>query len=202
MRSNGISKDTLITLGCFSECWDNTTKLETIKLINYFLKRGNQVQLSTKKEITLEEVSQLKNLIQYLGQLIIFVSSATISQWSTIERGTDEPNKRFNTFELSKQLDIPTVLYIKPILKEITIKDIEIYKEIIKKYSIKDVVIGSIYGEKPTQEKVHFSNKELLFYNPISDELQIKNELIQMKSVRVFLRSSQVMKYYSNEYRN
>lgn len=45
----GIPKDTLITLGCFSECWDNNNKPETIKLIHYFLKRGNQIQLSTKK---------------------------------------------------------------------------------------------------------------------------------------------------------
>jgi len=66
-------------LGCFSECWDNINKLETIKLIQYFLKKGNQIQLATKKEIKLEEMNQFKNLIQYLGQLIIFVSSATIS---------------------------------------------------------------------------------------------------------------------------
>lgn len=66
-------------MGCFSECWDNINKLETIKLIQYFLKKGNQIQLATKKEIKLEEMNQFKNLIQYLGQLIIFVSSATIS---------------------------------------------------------------------------------------------------------------------------
>lgn len=153
-------------MGCFSECWDNINKSETIKLIQYFLKKGNQIQLATKKEIKLEEMNQFKNLIQYLGQLIIFVSSATISQHSIIERGTDEPDKRFNTFSISSMLDIPTVLYMKPILQGITIKDIDLYKEIIDKYSIKDVVVGSIFGKKPSDEKVHFSNKELLFYNP------------------------------------
>ena len=109
MNNNGISNEVLITLGCFSECWDNNNKPETIKLIQYFLQRGNQIQLSTKKEIKTEEFCQLKNLIQYLGQLVVFVSSASIRQWNTIERGTDAPNKRFNTFELSRQLDIPTV---------------------------------------------------------------------------------------------
>ena len=189
----------MITLGCFSECWDNNNKPETIKLIQYFLERGNQIQLSTKKEITIEEMEKLKNIIKYLGQLIIFVSSATISQWSTIEKGTDEPYKRFNTFEISKQLNIPTVLYMKPILKEITIKEIDLYKEIINKYSIKDVVVGSIFGEKNSQETVHFSNEGLLFYNPVPDELQIKNELMQMESVRVFSRSSQVTQYYKDK---
>ena len=196
LNSNRISRDALITLGCFSECWDNNNKPETMKLIQYFLQRGNQIQLATKKEIKLEEMNQFQSLIQYLGQLIIFVSSASISQWSTIERGTDEPNKRFNTFELSKKLDIPTVLYMKPILKGITIQDVELYKEIVKKYSIKDVVVGSIFGEQPTQETVHFSNEKLLFYNPVSDELQIKKELMQIGNIRVFSRSSKVAQYY------
>lgn len=186
----------MITLGCFSECWDNNNKSETIKLIQYFLERENQIQLSTKKEITIEEMKQFKNFIQYLGQLIIFVSSATVSQWNTIEKGTDEPNKRFNTFEISKKLDIPTVLYMKPILERITIKDINLYKEIISKYNIKDIVVGSIFGEQHSEETVHFSNERLLFYNPISDEIQIKKELMQIERVRVFSRSSQVMQYY------
>ena len=86
MNNNGISNEVLITLGCFSECWDNNNKPETIKLIQYFLQRGNQIQLSTKKEIKTEEFCQLKNLIQYLGQLVVFVSSASIRQWNTIER--------------------------------------------------------------------------------------------------------------------
>lgn len=157
---------------------------------------GNQIQLATKKQIKLEELSKFQNFIQYLGQLIIFVSSATISQWSIFESETDELDKRFMTFEISKQLDIPTVLYMKPILKGITIKDIDLYKEIINKYNIRDVVVGSIFGEQPAQETVHFSNEGVLFYNPVSDELQIKKELMQMENVRVFSRSSKVAQYY------
>lgn len=170
-----------------------------MKLLEYFLQRGNQIQLSTKKEITLEEMEPFQHLIQYLGQLMISVSSATISQWSTIERGTDEPNKRFNTFEISKRLDIPTILYMKPILKGITIQDIELYKEIVKKYSVKDVVVGSIFKEQPAQESVPFLNERLLFYHPVSDELQIKKEIIQLGNVRVFSRSSKVAQYYKEK---
>lgn len=57
IKWQGVSKNTLITLGCFSECWDNINKSETIKLIQYFLKKGNQIQLATKKEIKLEEMN-------------------------------------------------------------------------------------------------------------------------------------------------
>ena len=192
----GISRDTLITLGCFSECWDDNNKPETIKLIKYFLQKGNQIQLSTKKEIRLDEVKELESLIQYLGQLVVFVSSATISKWDTIEKGTDSPSKRFNTFEISKQLNIPTVLYMKPVLKGITEQDIELYTEVIQKYSVRDVVVGSIFGEKETEETVHFSDKGILFYNPISIEFEIKRKLMELGNLRVFSRSTEVMQYY------
>lgn len=138
----------------------------------------------------------MESLIQYLGQLVVFVSSATISKWDTIEKGTDSPSKRFNTFEISKQLNIATVLYMKPVLKGITEQYIELYKEVIQKYSVRDVVVGSIFGEKETEETVHFSDKGILFYNPISIEFEIKRKLMELGNLRVFSRSTEVMQYY------
>ena len=195
----GISRDTLITLGCFSECWDDNNKPETIKLIKYFLEKGNQVQLSTKKEIKGEEVKEFGSLIEYLGQLVVFVSSATISKWDTIEKGTDSPSKRFNTFKISKELNIPTALYMKPVLKGITKQDIELYKDVIRKYGIKDVVVGSMFGEKETEETVHFSDKGTLWYNPISEEFEIKRRFMELGNLRVISRSSEVMQYYKDK---
>ena len=194
----GISRDTLITLGCFSECWDNNNKTETIKLIKYFLQKGNQIQLSTKKKICIEEAKEFQNLIQYVGQLVIFISSATISKWETIESGTDSPSNRFKTFEISRVLNIPTVLYMKPVLKGITIKDIELYVKVIQKYNVKNVVVGSIFSDKESEETVHFSDKEKLFYNPISDEYEIKERLKEIEDLKVYSRSSEVMQYYKN----
>ena len=195
----GISRDTLITLGCFSECWDDNNKPETIKLIKYFLEKGNQVQLSTKKEIKGEEVKEFGSLIEYLGQVVVFVSSATISKWDTIERGTDSPSKRFNTFKISKELNIPTALYMKPVLKGITKQDIELYKDVIRKYGVRDVVVGSMFGEKETGETVHFSDKGTLWYNLISEEFEIKRRFMELGNLRVFSRSSEVMQYYKDK---
>lgn len=97
-----FSKETLITLGCFSECWDENNKQETIKLIKYFLKRGNQIQLSTKKQVSVQEIEQFKDLINYLGQLVILVSSATISGWKEFEKGTDSPEKDLKHLKFKK----------------------------------------------------------------------------------------------------
>mgnify|MGYP000009406677 FL=1 len=189
-----ISEKTLITLGCFSECWDDENKSETIKLIKYFLQKGNQVQLSTKKEISTNEMADIPNFIKYYGQLVVFLSSATISKHSSVEPNTDEPQKRFRTFRLKKELGIPTVLYIKPVLQGITINDVEEYKEVIRNYGIQDVVVGSLFTEQQNSETVHFSNENKLFYNPVSDEEVIKRQLSEC--ARVYTRSSQVMQQY------
>lgn len=189
-----LTKDTLITLGCFSECWDKHNKKETLKIIEYFLKKGNQIQLSTKKKIYSEELSVLIPYIKYYGQLIIFVSSTTISKHSIIEKNTDLIEKRFENFEISRILNIPVVLYMKPVLQSITIKDIDLYKSYIKRYNIKDVVVGSIFTSNKTNETVHFSNKNELFYNSIKDEDIIISEL--SKVCNVYRRSTDVINYY------
>ena len=76
---------------------------------------------------------------------------------------------------------------------------LDLYKDVIKKYGIKDVVVGSIFSEERSEETVHFSDKGLLFYNPNSDESQIKKQLMQLGNVRVFSRSSQVTQYYKEK---
>ena len=216
-----INQKTLITLGCYSECWDeynkNETKIIIIKkdqddgkvlegiefqllndkkeVIKYFLKKGNQIQLSTKKQIMKEELTEILPLINYFGQLVIFVSSATISKHDTIEKNTTPISNRFQNFSLFNSLDIPVVLYMKPVLKGITINDLELYKKYIEKYNIKDVVIGSIFTNYISEETVHFSNKNELFYTKNSDEDMIISEL--SKITNVYKRSSEVMYKYN-----
>lgn len=186
-----INKKTLISIGCYSECWDDYNKKETINLIKHFLKKGNQIQLSTKREIKKEELFEIVPLIKYFGQLVIFVSSSTISKQELIEKNTTPIMNRFNNFLLFNSLNIPIVLYMKPVLEDITIKDLDLYKEFIKKYEIKNVVVGSIFTENVSDEKVHFSDNSKLFYNKNNDEDIIISEL--SKITNVYRRSSEVM---------
>ena len=195
-----INQETLITIGCYSECWDEYNKNETINLIKYFLKKGNQVQLSTKKQIKKEEIIGILPLIKYFGQLVIFISSATISKQEVIEKNTTPVLDRFKNFKLFNSLNIPAVLYMKPVLKGITIKDLELYKKYIDKYDIRDVVVGSIFTGNISKETVHFSDKNQLFYTKIDDEDAIITEL--SKATNVYRRSSEVMyKYRTNYYK-
>ena len=89
---------------------------------------------------------------------------------------------------------------MKPILKDITIRDIDKYKEVIKRCKVKDVVVGSIFKEDEISEEketVHFSDKNQLFYKPdVDQEEYIIKELMELDGVRVASRSSHIMGIY------
>ena len=191
-----LTQDTLITIGCFSECWNKYNKLETLKLISYFLKKGNKVQISNKKKINLNEIKEFLTLIKYYGQFIIFESIATISFHDYFEKNTDDVFERLETFKIK---EVPIVLYIKPVLKNITIEDLEQYKKYILQYQIKDVVVGSLFTNIPSNESVPFSNQNELFYNPVDDEEIMLQEL--SKFCNTYKRSSNVANYYKSRNR-
>lgn len=192
------TSDTLITLGCFSECFDEVNKKETIKIIKHFLSNGNQVQVSTKRYVSFEDLKEILPLIRYYGQLVIFVSSSTISHYNEYERGTEELERRFKTFELIKH-NIPVILYIKPVLQDVTIKDIIKYKELINENNISYVVVGSLFTEEKASETVHFSFDNKLFYNGCEDEDKIINELKDYAIIK--RRSSEVMDEFKRNHK-
>ena len=185
---------TLISFGCYSECWDERNKKETIKLIKYFLEKGNKIQLSTKKYIDYKELTDISKLIKFYGQLTIFISSATISYSDVLENNTSPPEKRFKSFLITKELNIPTILYIKPVLYNITIKDIDLYKEVIKKYNIKDVVVGSIIKTNGKGEVAPFVNDNSMHAEPIEQEKEIISSLKEV--CNVYTKSLQVVGKY------
>lgn len=192
------NEDTLITMGCFSECFDEVNKIETIEIAKYFLKKGNQVQIATKRYVSYDDIRELIPLIKYTGQFILFVSTSTILGYAAYEKGTEGLEHRFETFDLIKY-DIPVILYIKPVIENVTIKDIDLYKRLIKEKKISNVVVGSIFTEVENEEKVHFSNDNNLFYNECDDEKDIIESL--SKVAKVFKRSSEVTKYYQDRHK-
>lgn len=184
---------TLISFGCYSECWDEQNKPQTIELIKYFLEKGNQIQLSTKKYIDYKDLININNFIKYYGQLTIFISSATISEWDKFEKGTTEPTERFKSFEISNKINIPVVLYIKPVLYNITLKDVDKYVEVIKKYDIKNVVVGSIIKTNGTGEVTPFVNDNSMHTEPIEQEKTIIKSLSTVSNV--YTKSIHVLKH-------
>lgn len=174
---------TLISFGCYSECWDKKNKPQTIKLIKYFLEKGNQIQFATKKYVDYKDLIEINKLIKYYGQLTIFISSATISEWNKFEKGTTDPIERFRSFDITKELNIPVALYIKPVLYNITIKDVDRYIELIQQYNIKDVIVGSIIKTNGTGEVAPFVKNNSMHTQPIEQEKEIIDSLSKVSNV-------------------
>ena len=169
-------------------------KEQTIKLIKYFIEKGNQIQFATKRYVDYKDLIEISSLLKYYGQLTIFISSSTISEWKTIENGTTIPEERFKSFEIAQRLNIPVILYMKPILYNITIKDIDKYIDLIKEYSIKDVVVGSIIKTNGTGEVAPFVNDNSMHTEPIEQEKSII-DLIS-KICNVYTKSIHVLKKF------
>lgn len=169
---------TIISLGCYSECWDNTNKGETIDIIKYFLSKGNPVQMATKQKIEIHELSCIKEFILWKNQFSVFVSIPTMSYHHIFEKQTALIEDRITNFEIAEYLGIPIILYIKPVLENITIRDIEKYLELIKKYSIKDVVVGSLFQiNSECKDFAPVGNGKLYYSNKNMDEKKIIEKL-------------------------
>lgn len=132
----------IFSLGCYSECLDIVNIDETYKLLTGLLPMGNRIQLATKQEIPLDLVLHIVEKRLYKQQVTLYISMPTISAITQMEKGTVTYEKRVVNIELCEQYDIPKVLYVKPFLPNVTIKDLSTYIMLVQKYCL-PVVVGN-----------------------------------------------------------
>ncbi len=135
---------TVLSIGCFSECWDSRTRPETIRLIQNLLPFNNWLQLATKRQITSSDLDSIVLSPHWRRQVVAYISTATISQWKSLERGTSPPAQRFKSFSACSAKDIRACLYVKPVLPGVTLQDLSYYGEIMKQYGV-DAVVGELF---------------------------------------------------------
>ena len=132
---------TILSLGCYSECWDEVNRPETVKLLAALAAQGNYLQMATKQAISREELMNLDTLVQYPGQLGIYLSVPTLSHAGELEPGTAPPEARLAPLRWRAELkNIYFVLYLKPVLAGITLEDAETYGRLMKTYDLPAIV--------------------------------------------------------------
>lgn len=192
---------TIISIGCYSECWDIHNIHDTIKLLTQVIPMGNPIQLATKCEIKLADIEPILENLLWGQQLSIYISSSTISHWQKYENKTTNPIKRFKSFDITSKYNIPMYLYIKPMLPNITIKDSSQYIAIIKEYNI-NVILGEIFTTKKSDKKnAPIGNYKLFYdakYNINTKEYQLLYNTLNKYST-VFSKSIEpILTYRSN----
>lgn len=170
-------KGTIISIGCYSECWDDHNKNETIKIIKYFSELGNYIQMATKKEISIEDIYLIDSMLKYDNQMGIYLSAPSISNSNELEPGTDTIDKRMNSLKYKSIVrKIYFVLYIKPVLRSITILDVDRYASLICDYDIK-VVVGPLLELRKDKD----FNVELVGEERLNEVKCYDNELLISK---------------------
>lgn len=189
---------TVLSIGCYSECWSKNNKKTTIELIKSLVNLGNPIQLATKRIISREEFYDLNSAVLWKGQLTIFISSTTVSEYKVWEKSTSDPYKRFNIFSENLKAKIPICLYLKPILPNITIKDINIYAKYVTSYNLQTIV-GSmfIYDEKSISEQKAPIPSNKLFTVQSNDENTIFNKLFSL-NLGTYQNSIQAIEFWRN----
>lgn len=134
------SKGTIVSFGCFTECWNENVRKLTLELLLYFINKGNYIQMATKEFIEQRDIEFLSKHLKFKNQLTINVSLPVYYKAKQIEPNTEEVNKRIENFSYNKHYGMDVVLYIKPVLENVTIENIDIFKNLIDKYELKAIV--------------------------------------------------------------
>lgn len=134
---------TVLSFGCYSECWNETNKNDTLAAIQTLAQYGNYIQFATKQVVSERELRKLNNAACFDRQIGINISIPTVSGWQSLEAGTARPEYRASAFQYQDRYKgIYFTLYIKPVLEKITIRDIRYYSEWMRQYHV-PAVVGS-----------------------------------------------------------
>ena len=123
------AQGTIVSFGCFTECWDKSIRKLTLEMLIYFLAKGNYIQISTKEYIEQKDMELLCSHLMFKNQLTINVSMPVYYEAKQIEPNTEDVNKRIENFKYNKQYGMDVLLYIKPVLEDITIGSLDVNRE-------------------------------------------------------------------------
>lgn len=185
---------TIVSFGCYTECWNPEVRRITQEAIFFFLEKGNYIQLATKEQIHESDIKKMSLKMQNKNQLTIFVSLPCFELSNVIEPYAEKAEKRINTFKYNQKYNIETVLYIKPVLEDITVRSISIYKDLIKRYKLRTVV-GSYLMPNPSDSmlKLYVGNTEMWYQNS-QQQIWIEEQLKEI--TEIYRGSLQIIEAY------
>lgn len=180
-------QNTIVSLGCYSECLASENVNDTVNIICHFCEQKNYIQLATKQKIPESVCEILAKNRKFSNQINIYVSMPTYSKIELMEPGTVCVEERINNIRLCKKYGLNVILYIKPFLEEITFRDIEFYIDIVKKYNI-PVVVGN-YLTVHVADCLAEVGEDLLYENIESEEMKLFMNTLS-KYTDVYLHST------------
>lgn len=163
--------NTIVSLGCYSECMFTENIEDTLQLIRFFCEKRNYIQLATKQKISEDVCEKLSEYQFYKNQINVYISMPTYSKIKAFEQGTATVEERIHNIEMCKEYGINVVLYIKPYLETISFGDLEHYIDLVKRYNI-PVVVGEYLSINKTK-CIADVGEELLYEHGKTNEMNL-----------------------------
>lgn len=189
---------TIISIGCYSECWSRSNIEVTKSFIILALKYGNPIQFASKRSVVVSQLGEIIPHISWEGQLSLFVSCSTISLWRIYEKGTARPSDRFKDMEKIKEMGIQVCLYIKPVLKSVTLADVSLFCKVVDQYGCA-VIVGDSFSfalpEGPSEKVEAPIPSTGLFVEHIDDKDELL-EIFHEKGYTIFNSSVDAVNFW------
>lgn len=188
------AQGTIVSFGCFTECWDNSTRKLTLEMLLYVLDKGNYIQISTKEFIEKKDIELLCSHLMFRNQLTINVSIPVYYESKQIEPNAEDVNRRIENFKYNKRYGMDVLLYIKPFLEDITMGSLDVYRKLIQRYEL-SVIIGKylhVNREKGNELQM-VGGKEMW---QVESEQRRKLVEILRRITKVYENSVQVIEEY------
>lgn len=196
---------TLLSLCPNTEPFKTNASTDLITLVlRKILPLGNPVQIPTKERVPASILQTIRQYRTHPRQVILFISSSTVSKATLIEPGAAAPEIRFQNIHACRQADVPSCLYIKPFTK-VTFQDINLYIDTIRVYDPPVICVGVLYrkGQSAASHPVHLYHpaRTNLRAPGVSDLMQnFRDTLANIFSIPIFYSSVCVSAYIRDWY--
>lgn len=188
---------TIVSFGCFTECWNKKTKDLTMQVLLYFFNKGNYIQIATKEYIEEKDIIFLCENLMYKNQLTINISLPVFYEAKQIEPNAEIVEKRIENFRYNEKYGIDIILYIKPVIENITIGNKDVYIKLIKQHKLKVVVGKYLHGKKIKNSEQQMVGDSEMWQIDSEQHSKLKNDL--QKITNVYENSTQVIEDYRKQ---
>lgn len=188
------AQGTIVSFGCFTECWDKATRKLTLEMLLYFLAKGNYIQISTKEFIGKKDIELLCSHLMFRNQLTINVSMPVYYEAKQIEPNTEDVNKRIENFKYNKRYGMDVLLYIKPFLENVTMGSLDVYRKLIQRYDLSVIVGKYLQVNREMGSRLQMVGEKEMWQ--VESEQQRKLVEILRRVTKVYENSVQVIEEY------
>lgn len=192
------SNKTLISLCPNTEPFKSTKSAAlTIDVINFFSKRLNPIQISTKEYLTREILESLSDSSTYKNQICINVSIPVITQINKFEPfAAGYSERKENLLNIKKYDSLCSCLYIKPFTEE-TYLDLEKYIELVFQCKPDYVCVGPYFSVQSPEPCLtlydHENARSILAGDYFSKLVEFSDKLSKTANIPVFFSSTCVI---------